>query len=140
MQHFKKLTIGRYATHGGCNNVVLVGSTTFEQCLNAKDLPDRKMLIVGKDYMSLPDAVAEAFYTEYEEIVDSWVIGGATIYKQLINICDEVHISHIDNNDKGDTTFELPSDYRGKVFHYNFEEDGRDTKDTTETQGYITML
>ena len=44
---------------------------------------------------------------------------------QYIHLCDEVHISHINNNEIGDTKFVLPTDYKGKLFDYYFEETKR---------------
>jgi dihydrofolate reductase len=118
-KHFKKITMG---------GVLIVGATTYKNDM-PNGLPGRTCIVVGNsEYYTLPlfRAVKEAIQMAYstlgdKKIRDIWVIGGASIYKQLIYLCDEVHISIINNNDVGDVKFELPSDYRGKVFKYNFE-------------------
>lgn len=110
-KHFKNLTMG---------GALICGSNTFETCLGGKQLPGRSTYIVGKDYESLWTAVRRA-YDDYTDNI--WVIGGSSIYKQLLPLCDEIYISHINNDSPGDTFFEIPKNYRGKIFNYNFDED-----------------
>jgi dihydrofolate reductase len=118
MKHFKTLTTG---TNPDAENVCIVGSNTYHNCLGGRSLPNRRMFVVGKNHLQLWDAVELA--TEHSWIADTWVIGGSVIYKQLLPLCKEIHISHINNDSPGDTYFEIPSDYRGKIFNYNFDED-----------------
>lgn len=123
MLHFKQLTKG---------GEIIVGKTTYEKCLGGKNLPGRNMYIVGTDHRSLYQAVRRAIIKSSLNQESIWVIGGSQIYKHLVHLCEEIHISHINNNEKGDTSFEIPPDYRGKVFHYYFEEDGRSIDNVKE--------
>jgi len=119
-KHFKKMTIGEGI------NILIVGKTTFENDLQCKELINRTMLVVGTNYHTLPHAVRCAY--SHQSLMgecttahsDIWVIGGSSIYNQLLPLISEFHISHIDDDQEGDTSFELPSNFRGKVFHYNF--------------------
>ena len=115
LKHFKQLTTG-------CS--LIVGATTFEICLNGKLLPNRETFILGKKYKSIWEILGTICRLAQEE-KDIWVIGGSMVYNTFIHLCDEVHISHINNNEIGDTKFVLPTDYKGKVFDYYFEETKR---------------
>lgn len=114
LQHFKQKTMG---------STLIVGKTTHEQCLGGKYLNGRDTFVVGTGYYSLCNAVFEAMKcTICMNNPTIWVIGGSQIYNQLVHLCDEIHISHINNNAVGDTQFLIPSNYRGKVFDYYFDE------------------
>lgn len=139
LKHFKQLTID-------CG--IIVGRTTYEKCLGGKKLPNRKHYIVTTDPLThaIPDedfvvgtlgaVVEEAMVDNYLNCCkEIWVIGGAEIYNQLVHLCSEIHISHINNNDVGDVKFEVPANYRGEVVHYYFEEDGRDPTETKSIKG-----
>lgn len=102
LKHFKRMT-------EGCK--LLVGANTFS---TLPYLPNREMLVVGKKYLSMKDALAGN---------PDWVIGGASIYKQLAHLCDEIHISYIDDDQDGDTKFFIPEDYKGVVHEYDFSPD-----------------
>jgi len=102
LKHFKALTL---------NTNCLVGRKTFD---SLPPLKNRKLIVVGKEYNTLEEALA---------LQPDWVIGGGEIYKQTVLLCDELHISVIDNDDVGDTSFELPDNYIGKIFYYYFSED-----------------
>lgn len=125
LQHFKTLTMG---------GVLIVGATTFTNDLRGKQLPGRKTYVVGKDYMRLSEAVREAVHwqtfiarnssgcdVDGPQYPTIWVIGGSSIYKQLLPLCDEIHMSVINDDSEGDVKFEVPADYRGKVTKYHFE-------------------
>lgn len=100
LKHFKRLTLG-------CK--CLVGRVTKD---GLPPLKDRELIVVGAGHYSLNEALA---------LNPDWIIGGAKIYKQTAHLCDEIHISHIDDDNIGDTTFEIPPNYSGKVFHYYFQ-------------------
>ena len=129
MLHFKKLT----SRTDGYRNHLIVGSKTAE---NLPDLNNngRIVHVVGADSQSLGEHVSEAMYGEMEYGVQAWVIGGAKIYDLLVHLCDEIHISHINDDTVGDTKWEIPTDYRGKVFHYNFEVNGGDIRNIEQTK------
>lgn len=104
LRHFKRLTI---------NDKLLVGSKTYE---SMPKLPNREIIVVGKNYLSLDEALAQE---------PDWLIGGATMYKELAYLCTEWHISEIRNcYTKGDTLLELPEPPKGCIiYHYYFNAD-----------------
>jgi dihydrofolate reductase len=98
LKHFKHMTLGKK---------LLVGRKTFE---NLPPLKDREMLVVGTGYLTLEEALDKD---------PDWVIGGASIYRQTHHLCEEFHISKINNNDVGDIKFpDIEMD--GQIFYYNF--------------------
>jgi dihydrofolate reductase len=102
LKHFKAMTL-----HSDC----LVGNTTYK---GLPPLSNRTLIPVGLGGFSLEQALA---------LNPDWVIGGASIYKQTVDLCDEIHISIINNDTPGDTYFHIPEGYKGKVFTYHFEPD-----------------
>lgn len=128
MQHFKRMTTN--PLFNGKSNMI-VGRKTAESLEGINFGKGRVLKVVG-NHSSLGNVVKDCLWAEAELRSDTWVIGGSQIYKHLVHLCEEIHISHINNNDKGDTSFEIPADYRGKVFHYHFKEDGRSIDNTKE--------
>jgi dihydrofolate reductase len=124
MKHFKNTTMG---------GILIVGKTTYEKDLKGRPLKGRELVVVGEGYYTLFEAVEKAIKLSWQgsevtmaaEIakVPIWVIGGGSIYKQLVHLCEEIHLSIINNYDEGDVKFEIPTNYHGKVVIYNFEED-----------------
>lgn len=115
-KHFKMMTMG---------GSLIVGGKTFIDCMGERKLMGRKMHVVGTSptYLSLFQAVEQSIFDYLSGFSNEiWVIGGSQIYNQLVHLCDEIHISYIDNNEVGDTRFEVPDNYRGKVFDYYFKE------------------
>jgi dihydrofolate reductase len=112
-KHFKSTTMG---------GTLIVGRLTYEICMGGRDLPGRDTVVVGTDYNSLYQALIKALkYSNSKANPDIWVIGGAEIYEALIHLCDEIHLSHIDNSEVGDRKFIIPANYRGKVIDYYFQ-------------------
>lgn len=122
-KHFKKNTSGNRKV----KNILLIGATTFEQDLQSKELVDRKLIVIGSEYYSLNNAVRKAYLEQeksaemYFEVPDIWVIGGSSIYTQLMPLINEFHISYINDNQVGDKKFILPQDFRGIKHSYHFE-------------------
>ena len=105
MEHFKKLTSGK---------TVVMGRKTYESIrdMTPQDkplLPGRKKIVLRSgdednilttrvDYNGIVDTTVftkcidsiEAFCENDEEV---WVIGGASIYEQLLDKCDEVYVT-----------------------------------------------
>lgn len=123
MQHFKMLTTAADI------NELIVGRKTFEQCLGGKQLPNRTMYVVGTFYYDLTGVLDDLMYNSHflprGATRDIWVIGGKSIYDQLVPFCDEIHMSIINDNTVGDTRWEIPQGYQGKVYYYKFEPDGK---------------
>jgi dihydrofolate reductase len=99
LKHFKEITSGK---------TVIMGRKTFESI--GRPLPNRRNIIITRDkeyntegieiVYSLIDAI-EKVKSENE----SFIIGGAEIYKQAINKADKLYITHIDANDKEADSF-----------------------------------
>jgi len=126
-KHFKKLTTG---TYGG---ILIVGKTTYENDLKGKELPGRECIVIGTNYHTLKEGVEKAIlkshlvpglensYNSTVRYKDIWIIGGSSIYQQLLPLTTEIHMSVINNEDEGDVKFEIPNNYRGKVYQYFFD-------------------
>lgn len=101
LTYFKKQTEGK---------VVLLGRSTFDS-INAilgttKGLPNRKNLILSKTpQMSQMSVGSNLWITSCESAVkfiettthykDLWVIGGASIYKQMLPFVQEIHHTEV---------------------------------------------
>lgn len=101
MEHFKKHTMEK---------VVLMGKNTLESFPGAKPLKNRTNIVVAleTDYTvdgaivvyNLEDALKEA---EKFNSDDVYVIGGGSIYKQMMKYCDTAIITYIDHEFEADT-------------------------------------
>ena len=100
LKHFKRLTMFKH---------LIVGNTTFK---NLPELKDRILHVVSKE-------------NPLEEILklkrDFMVIGGKSIYDQLLDKCSIIHVSLINTMDDGDTYFELSNKQKEKAVYYEFE-------------------
>ena len=93
LQHFKKIT---------SNKTVIMGQATFDSILGylGKPLPNRKNVILTFDKnFKAPEGVL-VFHSIDEALSelkdeDVFFIGGASIYKQTINLCDTLYITHV---------------------------------------------
>ncbi|RCL44946.1 MAG: dihydrofolate reductase [Candidatus Thioglobus sp.] len=100
LQYFKRTTLGA---------PVLMGRKTWES-LKIHPLPGRKNIIITRD----PDFTAEGAEIVHSitqglaQVADSdkvFIIGGATIYEQLIDAVDELFITQVDADISGDRYF-----------------------------------
>jgi dihydrofolate reductase len=150
-KHFKKMT---------ANSLLVVGKTTFEECMGGRHLPGRACVVIGKGtyqheaqtpqqpqkgstYFTIPEAFTGISIVELHPLLHGavfyknvWIIGGKQIYDHFVHLCDEVHMSLINDDQEGDTKWEVPANYRGKVFYYEFEP----TKAKNEGPGVDTEL
>ena len=103
MKYFKKLTT---------NHVVIMGRKTWDSLPN-KPLKDRLNLVItsgerqygeGTCFIGMAEAMARLAHVEED---DEWfIIGGGTIYKELLPICDRVYVTLIEkSHDNVDTYF-----------------------------------
>lgn len=99
LKHFKKLTLG-----SSC----IVGRKTYEKLPKLKN----RALFV---------ASSENPISEILKFNPEWVIGGKQIYEHLLPLCDEIHVSVINDYTEGDTYFEIPEKLRCKCIYYNFD-------------------
>jgi dihydrofolate reductase len=96
LKRFKRLTTG---------HVVLMGRKTFESI--GRSLPNRRNVVIT----SRPIPGVETFGTvelALKSLVDEemvFVIGGGQIYSQLLEKADELHLTLVDTEIEGDTSF-----------------------------------
>ena len=100
LKHFKKMTMG-------CK--LLVGRTTYE---SMPKLPGRELIVVGKGYYTLEEAL---------KLKPDWVIGGKMLYESTIELCNEMHVSEIDDKTIGDTLVPDLSKFKGDVHIYKYK-------------------
>jgi dihydrofolate reductase len=86
LKHFKKLTMG---------GKLMVGRVTYE---NLPKLKGRTLIVVGEGYNTLQEALDQK---------PDWVIGGKSLYESTVHLCNELHISVINDETIGDTSINL---------------------------------
>lgn len=110
MKFFRETTLGK---------VVVMGRKTLESFPNGMPLKKRTNIVLTHDKTyKVPDAILVHSMEELHEELkkypseDIYVIGGETIYKQLLDECDVAHITKIDYEFEADAYFpnldELP--------------------------------
>ena len=100
---FKKMTTGK---------VIIMGRKTLEAMPGGRPLPNRLNIVITnqKDY-KVEDAVVVFSIEEALEAASSYkdedvfVIGGETIYRQMLDLCTVAYITKIDNEYEADTFF-----------------------------------
>lgn len=101
LKHFKQLTT---------DHTVIMGRKTFESIVTrlGKPLPDRRSVVLTRDTGFLYPGV------EVIHSVDSicrfdnaWIIGGAELYRQTIDLADQLYITDVHADIPGDTYFPL---------------------------------
>lgn len=93
LKHFKKCTV---------NSCVIMGRKTFES-INSTPLPKRLNIVVSTTMQEppIPDwlvvkSIDEAFdFLKAHNRPECWIIGGGTLYKQTIDIADELEITRL---------------------------------------------
>lgn len=103
MQLFRQETMG---------NVVIMGRKTLESLKNKSVLEGRINIVITNDKnYSVKDAImCHSIEEACEEAAkfegkDVYVIGGGTIYEQMLDMCDEAHITKVDYTYDADTFF-----------------------------------
>lgn len=109
LKRFKKLTEGR---------AVIMGRRTLESLPGGKPLPDRINFVLtqNKEYNQLGiipihslDEIQEIFQTLRSDKI--FVIGGASVYAQLLPHCDTVYMTKVYKHEIADAIFpDLPND------------------------------
>ena len=101
MKFFKETTI---------NKVVVMGRKTFLSLPNGEPLKDRVNLVITNKAKDL--RYGKVVFGNMEEIFeelkkydtnDVFVIGGGSIYKQLIEYCDTIYVTRVDEAYDADT-------------------------------------
>lgn len=82
-------------TTTGCP--VIVGYTTLLDFPNQAPLPHRKNFVLTRKNIIIPgaDVVNDITSLQFDELQNAFVIGGASVYKQLLPYCDEVYVTHV---------------------------------------------
>jgi dihydrofolate reductase len=94
LKRFKALTT---------NGVLIMGMNTFRGDLNSKLLSNRVHIVLSKsadptnnkDNLVFVNSTQSAIDLSYTFDKDVWVIGGESIYYQLLPFCNELYITHI---------------------------------------------
>lgn len=102
LKHFKELTTGK---------TVLMGRKTWESIPEKfRPLPNRKNIVITtqSDFIvpegvEIYHAINDAISAHTNE--DIFIIGGATIYTQTINLADTLYITHVHQVVDGDAFF-----------------------------------
>lgn len=100
MRHFKEHTLGQ---------TVVVGRKTFLGFKDAKPLPDRTNIVLSSDYSFHPDGCVvahnlhELFDLVHEAGKRIYVVGGESIYRQLIGFCNRATITRFSATFEADT-------------------------------------
>ena len=88
LKRFKKLTSG---------HTVIMGKNTYDSLPNGA-LPNRRNIVLSRSVKELPDCDG---YTNIDEALEScgdeeiFIIGGASIYKQMIDKADRIYITKV---------------------------------------------
>lgn len=92
--------------------IVVLGRKTLETFPQARPLPNRTNIIVStkKDYKVKDAIVVHSIEELLEELKkydtnDVYIIGGDSIYKQMLPYCDTAHVTKIDRAYEADTYF-----------------------------------
>lgn len=99
LHYFKETTL---------NHPVIMGRKTYESI--GRPLPKRKNIVISKQRLDLPDGMLQIkgiedikkLTKQYEQI---FIIGGATIYEQTIDLADRLFITRINEAFLADTFF-----------------------------------
>lgn len=133
LKRFKRLTSGKN---------IIMGRKTFESL--GRILPDRKHIILCNDMemnidddrvIVLDDINKLDSYINSDE--ENFVIGGATIYKLLMPLCDKLYITHIDKEFEGDVYF---PEIDFNVWKEENKEDGITNEDNPYSYKYVTYI
>ena len=99
MKHFKETTKG---------HSVVMGRKTFESI--GRPLPDRRNIVITRDKnykqegIEITHSLEEAVEKTKNE-PETFIIGGAEIYKQSFGVADKLYITHVDAKDKNADAF-----------------------------------
>ena len=99
LKHFKALTTG---------HAVILGRKTLATFPGGRPLPGRRNLILSRDPAFT--VVGAEVYHDLESLlaaasVDSFVIGGGSVYRALLPYCETVYVTKIMSSFEADTFF-----------------------------------
>jgi dihydrofolate reductase len=97
LKRFKEITTG---------HPIVMGRKTFQSI--GRPLPNRRNIIITRDNefeakgCEVVNSIEEALLLTNS---DCFIIGGGEIYKQSLQLANQIYITEIDEEFKGDTTF-----------------------------------
>lgn len=98
LKHFKRLTLGKS---------ILMGRKTFESI--GKPLPQRRNIVLSHQYLENTDVECVDSLTSALDLVkeepELMVIGGATIFQQVLSITDQIYLTVIHHQFIADVFF-----------------------------------
>lgn len=100
LQNFKKITTG---------NAIIMGRITFFFDIKERILPNRQMIIVTRQNLSIEGTTVVGGIDEAFEAVESGrdaiVIGGEQLFRQTINLVDRIYATEVHVSLPADTFF-----------------------------------
>lgn len=125
MKFFKEKTI---------NNVVVMGRKTLESFPNSKPLKNRTNIVLTTDNTyqvenaiivhSLQELMKELLKYKSDNV---FIIGGGSIYTQLLQYCDTVYVTKVNSSKEADTFFPNLDKIDNWVLSYISEEKATET-------------
>lgn len=102
LKRFKEITTG---------HPIVMGRKTYESI--GRPLPNRRNIVITRDESYEVDG-CEVVNSIDEALLltgsDCFIIGGGEIYKQTLNVAEQIYMTLVDEEFEGDTTFpELPT-------------------------------
>ena len=87
---------------------VIMGRKTFES-LGSKPLPKRKNIVITRSDVEFEDAFVAHSLEEAIALAEGdeeiFIMGGAQIYKQALDVADRMYITRVERDYEGDTSF-----------------------------------
>lgn len=97
-QWFKKATLG---------GILIMGRKTYESI--GKPLPGRETYVLSRQPVNIPGVQHLTNVQQIRELETGektiWIAGGAEIYRQTLDDCDEIFLTRIHRQCEGDTFF-----------------------------------
>ena len=93
----------KQATMGG---VLVMGRKTYESI--GQPLPGRETYVLSRQPLDIPGVTSLTDVKQVREIQTDktiWIAGGAEIYRQTLDDCDEIFLTRIHRHCEGDTRF-----------------------------------
>ena len=99
LKYFKEKTLGKCC---------IMGRKTLESLPGGRPLPDRETVVLSgsmepRDGVKVLGSIDEIL--EYTKDKDTYVCGGGMIYREFIDYCDSILVTHIDEEFDADTYF-----------------------------------
>ena len=99
LKYFKKITSG---------NTVIMGRLTYESI--GKALPNRRNIVLSrnKDFVAEGCEVMEDLFSAIKSCKKNeevFIIGGATIYRQALQVADKIYLTRVETTKEADAFF-----------------------------------